>query len=452
MQTNLDLGSLSSSQRRCAFHTLGCKLNFSESSEMSRHLVEEAGFVRVSFDDPADVYVINTCSVTEEANRKCRQMIGRCRRINPSALIVVTGCYAQLQPRQVADIDGVGLVLGNNEKHLLVSEVLNHLPSDNAKVVCGDISRDRNFFGALSGHDRTRAFLKVQDGCDYYCAYCTIPFARGHSRSASISETVDRARQAAADGAKEIVLTGVNVGEFGKDSNESLLALLQHLDDIEGIQRYRISSIEPNLLTDEILLHAQQSTKLMPHFHLPLQSGSDSMLRLMKRRYDSSFFAEKVARIKSLLPDAFIGIDVIVGVNGETPDMFEESRLFLSNLPFSQLHVFTYSERPGTLALSYRPVVDMAERHHRNAILHAISEQHRIDFYRSQIGRAASVLVESSSDSDTLTGFTENYVRVSIPKSSLPSSVSPDSLVNTIIPVSLGSLSLDTLSLSATLS
>lgn len=428
--------------RKVAFHTLGCKLNFSETSDMARRLAE-VGFERVDFDDFADVYVINTCTVTEEANKKCRQMIGRCVRHNPDAFVVVTGCFAQLQADKILQMPGVSLVLGGNQKGDVVKQILTGLENRGEKrVVSGDILHDRRFVGSYSSGDRTRSFLKVQDGCDYFCSYCTIPMARGLSRSGTVAETVELARRAVADGAREIVLTGVNIGDFGRHQGETFLQLVEALEDVEGVERYRISSIEPNLLTDDVIRHcAQSGSKFMPHFHIPLQSGSDAMLRLMRRRYDTALYAAKVRTVKSLIPDCFIGVDVIVGVNGETEEMFEESRSFIESVDVSQLHVFTYSERPGTRALDIKPVVPVAERHRRNAVLHEISERKRKDFYRAQEGREAGVLIESTVREGLHVGFTENYVRVEVPARA--------DEVNTVVPVRLGRISADGLSLSS---
>lgn len=420
--------------KRAAFHTLGCKLNFSETSEMSRRM-SDVGFERVSFDDVADVYVINTCSVTEEANRKCRQMIKRCIRKNANAMVVVTGCYAQLEPQQVAAIDGVGLVLGSNEKNNIVEHLQVAMQQREPKVVTTEILKDKRFAPSFSSGDRTRSFLKIQDGCDYFCSYCTIPFARGVSRSDTIENTVAEARCAAQHGAKEIILTGVNIGDFGHRNGESFLQLIEALEDIEGVERYRISSIEPNLLTDEIIRHVAKSTKFMPHFHVPLQSGSDEVLKLMRRRYDKAFFSQKMATIKEYIPHAFIGIDVIVGVNGETEACFQESYEFLKSIDFSQLHVFTYSERPNTQALKITPVVPMPERHKRNAILHELSDERRVAFYKQFIGTDAYILVESSEKDGLMSGFTENYLKVEIPFDA--------NLTNTIQRVNLQMLTLD---------
>lgn len=420
--------------KRAAFHTLGCKLNFSETSEMSRRM-SEVGFERVGFDDVADVYVINTCSVTEEANRKCRQMIKRCIRKNKDAMIVVTGCYAQLEPQQVAAISGVGLVLGSNEKNDIVEHLHSALQQKQTSIVASEILKDKRFKPSFSSGDRTRSFLKIQDGCDYFCSYCTIPFARGVSRSDTIENTIAEAKCAAQHGAKEIILTGVNIGDFGHKNGQTFLQLIEELEKVDGVERFRISSIEPNLLTTEIIAHVSQSAKFMPHFHVPLQSGSDAVLKLMRRRYDKAFFAEKMATIRQYIPHAFIGIDVIVGVNGETEEYFNESYQFLQSIDFSQLHVFTYSERPNTQALKITPVVPMPERHRRNAVLHTLSDQRREAFYKKYIGTEAQILVESSEKDGIMSGFTENYLKVEIPAN--------PSLTNTIQHVRLNMLTLD---------
>ncbi|MBE6340067.1 MAG: tRNA (N(6)-L-threonylcarbamoyladenosine(37)-C(2))-methylthiotransferase MtaB [Bacteroidales bacterium] len=421
-------------RKTVAFHTLGCKLNFSETSEMARRM-QESGFDRVDFDDVADIYVINTCSVTEEANKKCRQVIKRCIRRNNNAFVVVTGCYAQLEAKQVADIDGVSLVIGNNEKNDIVDLIGNACRTDSARIEAGNILKDKRFQPSFSSGDRTRSFLKIQDGCDYFCTYCTIPFARGTSRSDTVENTIAEARRAAHAGAKEVILTGVNIGDFGRNNGETFEQLVEALEDVEGIERYRISSIEPNLLTDSILKHVAQSQKFMPHFHVPLQSGSNAVLQMMHRRYSAEFFADKIASIRSLIHRAFVGIDVIVGVNGETPEYFEETRQLLEGIDFSQLHVFTYSERPGTLALRLKPIVDIPERHRRNAVLHELSEQKRIAFYKRFIGTEATVLFESSEHEGRMSGFTDNYLKVDLPYDA--------SLSNTIHRVRIDSLTID---------
>ena len=405
--------------------------------------MSEAGFERVSFDDIADVYVINTCSVTEEANRKCRQMIKRCIRKNKDAMVVVTGCYAQLEPQQVAAIEGVGLVLGSNEKNDIIEHLQSAWQAHQTSIVTSEILKDNRFKPSFSSGDRTRSFLKIQDGCDYFCSYCTIPFARGVSRSDTIENTIAEALCAAQHGAKEIILTGVNIGDFGKKNGQTFMQLIEELEKVEGVERYRISSIEPNLLTTEIIAHVSQSAKFMPHFHVPLQSGSDAVLKLMRRRYDKAFFAEKMATIRQYIPHAFIGIDVIVGVNGETEEHFNESYEFLQSIDFSQLHVFTYSERPNTQALKIKPIVPMPERHRRNAVLHTLSDQRREAFYKKYIGTEAKILVESSEKEGVMSGFTENYLKVEIPANQL--------LTNTIQRVRLNMLTLDKQALTGTI-
>ncbi|MCQ2235963.1 MAG: tRNA (N(6)-L-threonylcarbamoyladenosine(37)-C(2))-methylthiotransferase MtaB [Bacteroidales bacterium] len=412
-----------------AFHTLGCKLNFSETSAMSRKM-QAQGYVRVEFDEVSDVYVINTCSVTEEANKKCRQMIKRCIRLNPQAYIIVTGCYAQLEAQQVADIEGVDLVLGSNEK----TDILEHIDPNHEKVEqtvihVGAILKDKVFKPSFSSGDRTRTFLKVQDGCDYFCTYCTIPLARGASRSASLEDTLQEAQRAAHLGAKEIILTGVNIGDFGHRNGETFLQLVEGLERIEGVERYRISSIEPNLLTEEVLQHVAQSKKFMPHFHIPLQSGCDEVLKLMHRRYDTAFFKNKVERVIELIPNAFIGIDVIVGTNGETEEYFQKTVQFLEEIPYAFLHVFTYSERPNTMALKIKPVVEMGERHKRNEVLQRLSHKRHEEFLRRFIGEEMNVLVESGNHDGYMYGFTENYIKVCVPYD--------EALDNTIIKVKL---------------
>ena len=399
--------------KKVAFQTLGCKLNFAETSAIGRSLLE-AGFQRAKMGENADICIINTCSVTDTADKKCRQAINKLIHRHPNALIVVTGCYAQLKPDEITQMPGVDLVLGTNEKSALpdfITQLEKKQKGESHTVKTADI---RQFTPICSADDRTRHFLKVQDGCDYYCTYCTIPFARGRSRNASVAETVAVAQRAIDEGAKEIVLTGVNIGEFGHNTSEPFFDLLKALDLLEGV-RYRISSIEPNLLTDEIIDYVSTSKHIMPHFHIPLQSGSNEVLKLMKRRYTRELFADKIHKIKSLMPHAFIGVDVMVGVRGETPDYFEETRSFLAGLPVSQLHVFTYSERAGTRALDIDYNVPHAERKKRNDVLHQLSERKTQAFYDSQKGRTASVLWEWAKAGDTLHGFTENYVRVEAP-------------------------------------
>ncbi|PRZ00546.1 threonylcarbamoyladenosine tRNA methylthiotransferase MtaB [Marinilabilia salmonicolor] len=398
-------------RRTVAFYTLGCKLNFSETSTIARHLQEE-GFVRVDFNEGADIYVINTCSVTETAEKKCRYTINKALRINPKAFIVVTGCFAQLKPENIVNMKGVDLVLGSNEK-LDMSFYHGSLEKlEKAEVHTGNIARDKRFMPSWSSGDRTRTFLKVQDGCDYFCTYCTIPLARGRSRNASIAETVQQAREAGNAGAREIILTGVNIGDFGQSTGESFYNLIKELEKVENVERFRISSIEPNLLTKEIIRFVSESEKFMPHFHIPLQSGSDDVLKLMKRRYDTALFRNRVENIRKLVPHAFIGVDVITGVRGETTEAFEETRTFLSSLDISQLHVFTYSERPNTQALKIEHSVPHEERKRRSALLHEISAHKTRKFYQQFEHTTAKVLFEEHSTDGVMHGFTENYLRV----------------------------------------
>lgn len=397
--------------KKIAFQTLGCKLNFAETSALGRQL-KEIGFEACKTNEEADVVIINTCSVTDTADKKGRQMIHRMIKKHPHAYVVVTGCYAQLKPEEIANIEGVDLVLGANEKVVLTDFLNNIEKKQQAEYHVVRTAQIRNFRPECSADDRTRHFLKVQDGCDYYCTYCTIPFARGRSRNASIAETIEVAKKAIADGAKEIVLTGVNTGDFGRSTNETFFDLIKALDAIDADVRYRISSIEPNLLTDEIIDFVASSHHFAPHFHIPLQSGSDELLKLMHRKYDTALFAYKIDKIKQVMPNAFIGVDVMVGVRGETPELFEECKTFIESLNISQLHVFTYSERAGTKALNITPIVPMNERRRRNEILQHVSDAKLKTFYDSQIGKEATVLWEDSKKGDQMHGFTENYVKV----------------------------------------
>ena len=397
--------------KKIAFQTLGCKLNFAETSALGRQL-KEIGFEKCKTNEEADVVIINTCSVTDTADKKGRQMIHRMVKKYPNAYIVVTGCYAQLKPEEISNIEGVDLVLGANEKVVLTDFLNNIEKKQHGEYHVVRTAQIRNFRPECSADDRTRHFLKVQDGCDYYCTYCTIPFARGRSRNASIAETIKVAEKAIADGAKEIVLTGVNTGDFGRSTGETFFELIQALDNLEGDVRYRISSIEPNLLTDEIIDFVASSRHFAPHFHIPLQSGSDELLKLMHRKYDTALFAYKINKIKQAMPNAFIGVDVMVGVRGETLELFEECKTFIESLPISQLHVFTYSERAGTKALNIEPIVPMNERRRRNEILQQVSDAKLKAFYDSQIGKEAIVLWEDSKKGDCMHGFTENYVKV----------------------------------------
>lgn len=391
-----------------AFFTLGCKLNFAETSSIAKTLFA-AGFVRVLPTQKANVCVINTCSVTDNADKKCRQAIHKVIKQNPSAYVIVTGCYAQLKPMEIVAIKGVDLVLGANDKFEIPSILLSDKEQKNIRV--SETKGVTPFFHACSNDDRTRHFLKIQDGCDYFCSYCTIPFARGRSRNGKIQDLVDSAKNVAQLGGKEIVLSGVNIGTFGKTTNESFFDLLTELDKVEGIERYRISSIEPNLLTDEIIDFVASSQKFMPHFHLPLQSGSDEVLQLMRRRYSTQFFAEKIRKIKTTIPNAFIGIDVIVGMRGETEKLFEETYQFLKKLDFSQLHVFSYSERAGTKALEIPHIVSPEDKKHRSKLLLDLSNQKTLEFYLQQQNKSAKVLWESTKRKHLMFGFTENYVK-----------------------------------------
>lgn len=398
-----------------AYYTLGCKLNFAETSTIGK-LLEENGIRRARSGEKADICVINTCSVTELADKKCRQAIRRYGKMHPGALMVVTGCYAQLKPEDVADIEGVDLVLGAGQKLDILQYIADFKKQERRGVIVTSKAADvRKFAPSCSKGDRTRYFLKVQDGCDYYCSYCTIPFARGRSRNGTVAELVEQARQVARDGGKEIVLTGVNIGDFGKTTGDTFLDLVKALDEVEGIERYRISSIEPNLLTDEIIDFVSTSKRFAPHFHIPLQSGSDEVLQLMKRRYDTALFASKIAKVKEVMPHAFIGVDVIVGVRGEVDQYFEDARRFIESLDISQLHVFTYSERPGTMALKIDYAVDPKTKHDRSKAILDISDKKLKDFYVSQLGTERTALIEHTKKDGLMHGFTENYVKVELP-------------------------------------
>ena len=400
--------------KKAVYYTLGCKLNFSETSTIGKTL-KEAGVRTARRGEKADICVINTCSVTEVADKKCRQAIHRLVKNHPGAFVVVTGCYAQLKPEQVASIEGVDVVLGAEEKGRLMDYLGDLQKHDKGEAVTSAFKDIRSFAHSCSRGDRTRYFLKVQDGCDYFCSYCTIPFARGRSRNGRIEDIVAQARQAAEEGGKEIVITGVNIGDFGKTTGESFFDLVKALDQVEGIERYRISSIEPNLLTDEIIDYVAQSRAFMPHFHIPLQSGCDEVLKLMRRRYDTALFAHKINKIKEVMPHAFIGVDVIVGTRGETEAYFDRAYEFLKGLDVTQLHVFSYSERPGTQALKIDYVVSPEEKHRRSQLLLALSDEKTRAFYASHIGQEAVVLMEKSKPGTPMHGFTDNYVRVELP-------------------------------------
>ena len=414
-----------SNQRSVAFHTLGCKLNFSETSTLSRQL-EQAGFEKKAFTDKADVYVINTCSVTENADKECRQLVRRIQRKAPESFVVITGCYAQLKPTEIASIPGVDLVLGAAEKFNLMEHLATLSKGQDAKICSCDIEDVSGFNSSFSVNDRTRTFLKVQDGCDYSCTFCTIPMARGKSRSDSITNVVKQAQGLAENGVKEIVLTGINLGDFGKGGEggkkhgENFFELIKALDEQTNIPRYRISSIEPNLLTNEIIEWVAQSKRFMPHFHIPLQSGSDAVLKLMQRRYNSKLYADRITAIKSIMPHACIGVDVIVGSPGETDAYFKESFDFIHSLDISYLHVFTYSERAMTKALDIKPVVPMAVRNERNKILRNLSYQKQQYFNAQHIGETRPVLFESikqknPTDTPMLEGYSDNYIKIVTP-------------------------------------
>jgi threonylcarbamoyladenosine tRNA methylthiotransferase MtaB len=413
-----------------AYYTLGCKLNFAETSAIGR-ILGEHGIRKASDGERADICVVNTCSVTELADKKCRQAIRRITRENPGAFVIVTGCYAQLSPDEVADIEGVDLVLGNDRKDEIVQFLHNICKNDGKGLTAVSPTRDmKRFIPSCSAEDRTRHFLKVQDGCDYFCSYCTIPMARGRSRNGKITDLVRQAREVAENGGREIVLTGVNIGDFGRSTGEDFISLLLALEMIREIERFRISSIEPNLLTDELIGFVGSSEQFMPHFHIPLQSGSDASLRLMKRRYDTALFKEKTERIRELMPDAFIGVDMIVGMRGETDELFRESCRFIEDLDISRIHVFTYSERAGTQALKIDHEVPLEVRQERSRILSEISERKLAAFYDRHIGHRAAVLFEHTQYGEVMKGFTGNYIRVEAPYDS--------GLVNKIVPVLLG--------------
>ena len=400
--------------RRVNFHTLGCKLNFSETSTLARQFIE-GGFERVAPTAEADICVINSCSVTEHADKKCRNLIRKLHRRNPNAIIAVTGCYAQLKPHEIAQIDGVDIVLSNNDKSDLYQRVLELTEKGPARVYSCQVEELTRFFAAFSSGDRTRAFLKVQDGCDYKCAYCTIHYARGSSRNQPIAELVREAEQIAAEGQKEIVITGINTGDFGRTTGESFLDLLRALNEVEGIERYRISSIEPNLLTDEIIEFCASSPKFQHHFHIPIQSGSDKILGLMRRRYTTAKFAERIAAVRKAMPDAFIGIDVIVGFPGETEEDFRATYDFLAGIEPAFLHIFPFSERAGTPAVTMPGKVQSSVATRRVADLEELCARLHGDFCRQAVGTEADVLFESTMRGGWMFGFTGNYRRVKAP-------------------------------------
>ena len=425
--------------KSASYYTLGCKLNFSETSTFGR-MLEEMGVHTAVDGEKADICLINTCSVTEVADRKCRQAIRRMIKKNPGAFTVVTGCYAQLSPERICDIEGVDLVLGSNEKANLIGFLSEKWGSGNRESTYKvEKTRDiKSFAPSCSRGNRTRFWLKVQDGCNYYCTYCTIPCARGNSRNASIASLAEQARQVVSEGGREIVLTGVNIGDFGRTTGESFLDLVRTLDSIEGIERYRISSLEPDLISEELIAFCAGSRAFMPHFHIPLQSGSDEVLRLMRRHYDTKLFAEKIYKIKELMPDAFIGVDVMVGCRGETPECFEDTYKLLETLPVTQLHVFPYSERPGTAALKIPYVVSDQDKHLRSQRLIELSNRKTEEFYTLYINKEVDVLFEKASRGKAMHGFTPNYVRVE-----LPARMASDEYDNKIVRVRLGGFNHD---------
>lgn len=425
-----------SQYQKVAYYTLGCKLNFSETSTIARQL-NEAGYARVDFDDRPDIFVINTCSVTENANRKCRQIVTKAKKVNPDASVIIIGCYAQLKPEELSNIPGVSLVLGANEKFNIQEYIQDdiHL-KDESIVVAGNIKEVNEFIPSFSMGDRTRSFLKIQDGCDYFCSFCTIPLARGKSRSATISETLVEAQKIAESPVREVVLTGVNIGDFGVDSSENFYQLILELDKLEGIDRYRISSIEPNLLDHEIIdFVLQDSLRFAPHFHIPLQSGSDELLSSMRRKYDTALYVDRVQKIKNTYPDTCIGVDVIVGYPGETEEEFQKTYDFLNELDVSYLHVFTYSERPNTGALKVAGKVANSERTKRSKMLQILSHKKKRAFYESQVGKNATVLFESEDHDGYIHGFTENYIKVKAPFDA--------ALINTLQPIRLDEIDRD---------
>jgi len=403
--------------KKVGYYTLGCKLNYAETDAIARSMSKE-GYERVDFDEQADYYVINTCTVTETANKKSRYAIRKAHKQNPNSKIIIVGCYAQLKPEEISEVEGVNLILGAKDK-FAIPQLISQAESDQPVFSPCEIDEVDAFQSSYSLESRTRTFLKVQDGCDYKCSYCTIPYARGKSRNAKISDIISQAQEIASAGCKEIVLTGINIGDFGKSTGDTFLDLIKELDKVNGIERYRISSIEPNLLTYEIIDFVAESKKFMPHFHIPLQSGCNDVLKLMRRRYTTELFADKVKAIKERIPDACIGADVIVGTNGETQEYFEITKDFIVNLPISYLHVFTYSEREGTDALLIEHTVPVGERNERSKALHQISDRLLQVFYKQFDGETRPVLWEAKEKDGFVTGFSNNYVKVAVPAGSV---------------------------------
>ena len=422
--------------KKVAFHTFGCKLNFSETSTISR-LFENAGIAKVTLDDFPDIFVINTCSVTEIADKRCKELVRKFKRLNPDCHVIIVGCFAQLKPNEIAEIDGVDMVLGANQKFNILEHLDNlNKDSDKAHVSFDHIKKTKEFIPSFSIGDRTRSFLKIQDGCDYFCTFCTIPLARGKSRNASIDETVQETLKIAKTSVKEVVLTGVNIGDFGQGSEENFFQLIQELDKISGIERFRISSIEPNLLSDEIIEFCLNKAKrFAPHFHIPLQSGNDEMLKAMRRKYDTKLYKNRIELIKKLRPDACIGVDVIVGFPGETDEHFNDTLEFLKDLDVSYLHVFTYSERANTTANKMKEIVPMPKRKERSQILHMLSERKKRAFYELNKNSERPVLIENEDNNGMMFGFTDNYEKIKVPYDS--------SYTNTIQTVSLKELDRD---------
>ena len=423
--------------KKVAFYTLGCKLNFSETSSIARNF-ENGGFARVNFEENPDVFIINTCSVTDNADKKCKQIVKKAKKINPDAFVAIIGCYAQLKPQEIAAMEGVNMVLGANEKF----NILDHIKNTDAKkedetlILNGDIDEVKDFIPSFSSGDRTRTFLKVQDGCDYSCSFCTIPLARGKSRSNSIAKTMEVANEViSTTDAKEIVLTGVNIGDFGRQNNESFNGLVKELDQLNGIERIRISSIEPNLLTDEIIDTVAKSNKFVPHFHIPLQSGSPKLLKTMRRRYKRDLYETRVENIKNLMPHCCIGVDVIIGFPGETEELFMQTYDFLKDLNISYLHVFSYSERDNTLAPGMENSVSKADRDDRSKRLRILSAKKKRAFYEENVGKSFPVLFEAEENNNFMSGFTSNYVKVKTPFK--------QELVNTIKQVNLKEIDKD---------
>lgn len=423
-----------SQYKKVAFYTLGCKLNFSETSTIARNF-ENQGFAKVDFTDRPDIFIINTCSVTENADKKCRNIVKRALKINPDAFVTMIGCYAQLKPGEISNIPGVDLVLGANEKFNILDHIEKLEKREVAEIKSNKIKETTTFIPSYSLGDRTRSYLKIQDGCDYFCTFCTIPLARGKSRNTSISNTVIEANKLGQSNVREVVITGVNIGDFGQGGDENFYQLIKELDKVEGIDRWRISSIEPNLLSNEIIEFVANSKNFVPHFHIPLQSGSDKLLKSMRRKYLTQLYIERVAKIKELMPDACIGVDVIVGFPGETEEEFMKTVDFIKGLDVSYLHVFTYSERANTTAKKMDDVVPVNIRRERSRQLQILSEKKKREFYSTQLSKSKPVLFEAEENEGTIFGFTNNYVKVKLPYD--------ETLVNEIVDVSLSEIDRD---------